>query len=159
MPLLTADHNKKLKDAANARPDTRPRVGKAANLSAQVAYRPSGNNASAVEENKKVITKSPPASVRTSDRIGGSMEGYMRAAPAFIQMKNSGYDNPKNQQARQQKNTYSRAPQINQRIANFSGDFKKPTMSGIINNYSRFMKASTSGAKIAEASKIERMFK
>lgn len=159
MSLLNADYNKKLKDAASARPDTRPRVGKSVNLSAQVSHTPSSGKPSVVKENKTQITDTPEAASIPSDPVKGSYEGYMRSAPAWIQANNTGYDNPKNQQARQTKNISGKNQTHIQNIKSLSNSFNKNNKSGIINNYSRVMKANTSGAKIAEINKIERMFK
>lgn len=159
MSLLNADYNKKLKDAAIARPDTRPRVGRSIQLSAQVSHTPSSNKPSAVKENKTQITDTPePASI-PSDPVKGSYEGYMRSAPAYIQMNNTGYDNPKNQQARQLKNISGKNETHIQNIKSLSNSFNKNNSSGIMNNYSKVMKANTSSAKIAEMNKVERMFK
>lgn len=159
MSLLNADYNKKLKDAASARPDTRPRVGKSVNLSAQVSHTPSSGKPNVVKENKTQITDTPQAASIPSDPVKGSYEGYMRSAPAWIQANNTGYDNPKNQQARQTKNISGKNQTHIQNIKSLSNSFNKNNKSGIINNYSKVMKANTSGAKIAEMNKIERMFK
>lgn len=159
MNLLNADYNKKLKDAANARPDTRPRVGKSTNLSAQVSHTPSSGKPNPVKANKTEITDTPEAASVPSDPLKGSYEGYMRSAPAYIQANNTGYDNPKHQQARQTKNISGKNETHIPTIKNLSNSFNKPNMSGIINNYSKVMKANTSGARLAEINKVERMFK
>ena len=57
MSLLNADHNKKLKDAANSRPDTRPRVGRSVELSAQVSHTPSSGKPNIVQEEKNNLHK------------------------------------------------------------------------------------------------------
>jgi hypothetical protein len=159
MSLLNADYNKRLKDAASARPDTRPRVGRSVELSAQVSHTPSSNKSSVVRENKTQITDTPEPAFIPSDPVKGSYEGYMRSAPAYIQMNNTGYDNPKNQQARQLKNISGKNQTHIQNIKSLSNSFNKSNNSGIMINYSKVMKAKTSGAKIAEINKIERMFK
>lgn len=159
MSLLNADYNKRLKDAANARPDTAPRVGRSVELSAQVSHTPSSGKPSAVQASKSSVTETPEPVAPPSDPVRGSYEGYMRSAPAWIQANNTGYDNPKNQQARQTKNISGKNETHIPTIKNLSNSFNKPNMSGIINNYSRVMKANTSGARLAEMSKIERMFK
>lgn len=159
MSLLNADYNKRLKDAANARPDTRPIVGKSTQLSAQVSHTPSSGKPSVVQESKRAITESPEAVAPSSDPVRGSYEGYMRSAPAWIQANNTGYDNPRNQQARQNKNISGKNKTNILNIKSLSNSFNKSNNSGIINNYSRMMKANTSGAKIAEMNKLERMFK
>lgn len=159
MSLLNADYNKRLKDAANARPDTAPRVGRSVELSAQVSHIPSSGKPSAVQANKSSVTETPEPVAPPSDPVRGSYEGYMRSAPAWIQANNTGYDNPKNQQARQTKNISGKNETHIPTIKNLSNSFNKPNMSGIINNYSRVMKANTSGARLAEMNKVERMFK
>lgn len=159
MNLVNADHNKKLKDAANARPDTRPRVGKSVELSAQVSHGRRSPHADTVLNNKIETLETPEPNTPPSDPIKGSYEGYMRSAPAWIQANKTGYDNPKNQQARMNKNVSGKNKTNIQNINSLSNNFNKPIRSGIINNYSKVMKANTSGAKIAEMNKLERMFK
>lgn len=157
MTLLNADYNKRLKDAANARPDTRPKVGKSVELSAQVSH--TTNKPSVVQENKSATTSTSESTAPPSDPVKSSYEGYMRSAPAYIQANNTGYDNPKNQQARQTKGISGKNGTHIPTIKNLSNSFSKQNMSGIINNYSKVMKANTSGARLAEMSKVERMFK
>jgi len=159
MSLLNADYNKRLKDAANARPDTRPRVGRSVELSAQVSHTPSGGKPSVVQEEKRQLTQTQKPVAVPSDPMKGSYEGYMRSAPAYIQMNNTGYDNPKNQQARQLKNISGRNETHIQNIKSLSNSFNKNNNFGIINNYSKALKKNTSGARIAEMNKVERMFK
>jgi hypothetical protein len=159
MSLLNADYNKRLKDAASARPDTRPRVGKSVDLSAQVSHMPSSGKPSVVQSNKAETTNTEETIPVPSDPVKGSYEGYMRSAPAYIQANGAGYDNPKNQQARQTKNISGKNQTHIQNIKSLSNSFNRNNNSGIMRNYSRAMKAKTSGAKIAEINKIERMFK
>jgi len=159
MALLNADYNKRLKDAANARPDTRPRVGKSVELSAQVSHSRPSAKVNPVTDNKVETLKSSEPTVPQSDQMKGSYEGYMRSAQAWIQANNTGYDNPRNQQARQSKNISSKNPTHIQSIKSLSNSFNKMNKSAIINNYSRMIKTNTSGAKIAEMNKVERMFR
>ena len=83
----------------------------------------------------------------------------MRSAPAHIQMSGTGYDNPKNQQARQLKNISGRNDTHIQNIKSLSNSFNKNNSSGIMNNYSKALKKNTSGARITEMNKVERMFR
>jgi len=159
MNLVNADHNKKLKDAASARPDTRPRVGRSVELSAQVSHMPSSGKPSVVQEEKRQTTQTDQSTVPPSDPMKGSYEGYMRSAPAYIQMGGTGYDNPKNQQARQLKNISGRNDTHIQNIKSLSNSFNKNNSSGIMNNYSKALKKNTSGARITEMNKVERMFR
>jgi len=159
MSLLNADYNKKLKDAASARPDTRPRVGRSVELSAQVSHTPSGGKPSIVQEEKRQLTQTQEAATVPSPPMRASYEGYMRSAPAHIQMSGTGYDNPKNQQARQLKNVSGRNDTHIQDIKSLSNSFNKNNSSGIMNNYSKALKKNTSGARIAEMNKVERMFR
>lgn len=153
MNLVSTDQNAKLKNAGSQRIDTSPRVGKSVNLSAQVASSklPSG---SVVSDNKRAITTPVSKPVVKSDQMKGSYEGYMRSAPAYVQPKNTGYDNPANQQAR-----YSnKKMQLSSSMPTLNSISNNMNRSAIIDNYSSSLKKNSSGDRLRKMNSIERMF-
>lgn len=91
--------NANLKSAAKQNIDTSPRVAKATADSANVSSSKISDNSSVGSESQE-FNKSVN-NFKRSTKSRPSYEGYMNSSSAHIQVKGSGYDNKKQQQARQ----------------------------------------------------------
>jgi len=100
----------------------------------------------------------PPVAQVPSDQMKGSFEGYMRSAPAYIQATGSGYDNPRNQQARYSKNTRTKnLTNITKASSLGKLNFNNQSNSVIMSNYSKQFKKDSSSQRLASMRKVERM--
>lgn len=133
------DQNKALSQAAKAPKDTSPRLKASTNYSAAVA---STKNKLGSEP---IDNLQPQKTVRTGNKIKGSLEGLFNAPSTVIQFKNSGYDSRSNQKARfADKNI-----DIKNQLSNSLSSFGNKNYS-IMNNYSSMTVEKSSSDRLSK---------
>jgi hypothetical protein len=147
--------NARLRAVSSPKSDTSINVSTANKLATNVASS-KDQGISTIGSGDQDFKKTTSNVLKNSSKPRASFEGYMQAPTAHIQNSGHGYDNPKNQQARQK----SLAPK--KAIQEFSS---KPlnlqsnsTKNGIINNYTKSSLTGSSKSILDKSLKINRSF-
>lgn len=147
MILGASNQNKNLSSQGLKPKDTSHRVTRVNKYSAKIAKSETGEKAN-VENSQSAVPRRP------SDQVKGSYEGLDRGKSTVINMNGSGYDNPTNQQARNEK-----LNRQNMVLSNRSDmDFNSSSRSSIINNYSGTTMQGSSSDRISKIIKTNNYF-
>jgi len=147
MILGASNQNKNLSSQGLKPKDTSHRVTRVNKYSAKIAKSETG---------EKANIENPQAALptRPSDKVRGSYEGLDKGKSTVINMDGSGYDNPTNQQARNEK--------LNKQNVVMSTrsdmDFNLGSKSSIINNYSSMTMRGSSSDRISKIIKTNNYF-
>lgn len=147
MILGASNQNKNLSSQGLKPKDTSHRVTRVNKYSAKIAKSETGEKANV--ENAQAVT-----SRRPSDQVKGSYEGLDRGKSTVINMNGSGYDNPTNQQARNEKLNRQNVVLSNRSDMDFNSSFR----SSIINNYSGTTMQGSSSDRISKIIKTNNYF-
>jgi hypothetical protein len=148
--------NADLKNAAKQSIDTSPRVEKSTADAANVSSSKVSDNSSVGSDSQNF--NNSVNNFKRSTKSRSSYEGYMNSSSAHIQVSGTGYDNKRNQQAREKKNFETKKPQkmdINKQP--FPPSAKIQEKNGIINNYTRNPMTKNSKTTIDNIVKINNL--
>jgi hypothetical protein len=147
MILGASNQNKNLSSQGLKPKDTSHRVTRVNKYSAKIAKSQRGEKAN-VESAQTATVRRP------SDKIKGSYEGLDRGKSTVISMNGSGYDNPTNQQARNEKINRQNVPMSSRSEI----DFNSSSQSSIINNYTGMTMQGSSSDRISKIVKTNNYF-
>jgi hypothetical protein len=148
--------NANLRQAASQNIDTSPRVEQATADAANVSSSKLKDNSS-VGSDSQDFNKSVN-NFKRSTKSRPSYEGYMNSSSAHIQVTGTGYDNKRNQQARDRKNLETKKPpkmELAKQSSPFGGNFQQKN--AIINNYTKNSMTKNSKTTIDNMVKINNL--